>query len=170
MSLIAPASWLAGRAPPRPRPRVRIPRDATLRVFPFRRFTEAPHHHVTVSLDDVATIASIWRGFTPTTHHLGPHCCASMPPSRWMTSSPHLVGLRPDGALPFFNDATSASLHLNVLLGRLVAGLGGSSPRLRLVSAIQLAGLGGASPRPRSQAWLAVRVSSIAAPPVLVGW
>ena len=144
MSVTALPSWLAGRAPPGPRPRMRIQRDAKLRVFPFRRFTEEPHRHVTIPPDNVATIASIWRGFAPTTHHLGPHCRAKMSPSRWMSSSPHLVGLRADGAFPLCSGAPLASLHLDVLLGRLVAGLGGASPRLRRVS-----GLGGASPRLR---------------------
>ena len=115
-----------------------------MRVLPFRLFTEEPHRHATTSPDDVATIASIWRGFAPTTHHLGPHCRATISPSRWMSSSPHLVGLRADGAFPLCSGAPLASLHLDVLLGRLVAGLGGASPRLRRVS-----GLGGASPRLR---------------------
>ena len=133
MSVTALPSWLAGRAPPGPRPRMRIQRDAKLRVFPFRRFTEEPHRHVTIPPDNVATVASIWRGFAPTTHHLGPHCRATISPSRWMSSSPHLVGLRADGAFPLCSGAPLASLHLDVLLGRLVAGLGGASPRLRLV-------------------------------------
>ena len=105
MSVTALPSWLAGRAPPGPRPRMRIQRDAKLRGFPFRRFTEEPHRHVTTPPDNVATIASIWRGFAPTTHHLGPHCRATMSPSRSMTLSPRLVGLRPDGALSFFRMA-----------------------------------------------------------------
>ena len=144
MSITALSSWTAGRASPRPSSWVRIPRDATLCVFPCKRFTEVPHHHTAISPDTVARVASIWRGFAPTAHYLGPHCRATMPPSCWLTSSPHLVGLRPDGAFPCFNGATLACLHLNVLLGRLVAGLGGASPRLRRVS-----GLGGASPRLR---------------------
>jgi len=115
-----------------------------LRVFPFRRFTEAHRHHATISPDNVAAIASIWRGFAPAAHLLGPHCRAAMPPPSSWTLSPHLVGLRPDGAFPFFNCATLAWFYLNVLLGRLVAGLGGASPRFRLVFAS-----GGASPRLR---------------------
>ena len=113
-------------------------------ALPLRCFTEGSHRHATTSPVDVATIASTWRGFAPTTPNLGPHCPATTSPSRWMSGSPHLVGLCPDAALPLSNGAPSASLHLNVLLGRLVAGLGGASPRLRLVF-----GIGGASPRLR---------------------
>ena len=49
MSVTALPSWLAGRVPPRPRPRMRIPRHAKLRVFPFRRLTGAtsPRYHPT---------------------------------------------------------------------------------------------------------------------------
>jgi len=136
LSIAALSSWSAGRASPRPPSWVRIPRDATLCVFPCKRFTEVPHHHTAISPDTVARFASIWRGFAPAAHYHSPHCRATMPPSCWLTSSPHLVGLRPDGAFPCFNGATLACLHLNVLLGRLVAGLGGASPRLRLVVAM----------------------------------
>ena len=111
LSIAALSSWSAGRASPRPHSSVRIPRDATLCVFPCKRFTEVPHHHTTISPDNVAAIASIWRGFAPTAHYLGPHCRATMPPSCWLTSSPHLVGLRPDGAFPLSNGAPLASLH-----------------------------------------------------------
>ena len=126
MSVTALPSWLAGRAPPGPRPRMRIQRDAKLRVFPFRRFTGATssRHHPT------------GRCRHDCEHLAGLHPDHAQP---WPALPCHDVTIALDDPIAtlgrasprrrvafFSNGFTLASLPLNVLLGRLVTGLGGA--------------------------------------------